>query len=410
MSPLQRARLLRRRRRARTRHPNCEPGARCIVHVEREAAAAASLVASMEAGWFHPAPVWSDAGTFDARPWRGLVHCLASGDPCQPNSVAGKRQGRRATTAGSSTSCSASSTSAGLIVSSARTCRGTSTGSSPPSSRHWSEWATALRAEYSQRPKSAPATDASAVPHGRRDDGRNASAERQQRGGQQRLLRDDNGDGAVADASHDHGRRGERGAEAGVWPDETRRRGPASGGACRSMADASDGQISEPGRRPEGRDGPRSAGEALADSSVSRPSERVPDPQGAGEGEGVQRQRRRHPTRDGGTVLADAERARDHKGANSTEHVTTNGTGRMHMDQLPNFVAHGFHPSPPDPATPDGPRSSQERRSLNPLFVEWLMGWPTGLSGFERRKRSCPAGCSSSVGCSLGSSRSGKRR
>jgi hypothetical protein len=21
---------------------------------------------------------------------------------------------------------------------------------------------------------------------------------------------------------------------------------------------------------------------------------------------------------------------------------------------------------------------------LNPLFVEWLMGWPTGLSGFER--------------------------
>jgi DNA (cytosine-5)-methyltransferase 1 len=67
--------------------------ARGICYVEREASAAASLVASMEAGWLHPAPVWSDAGTFDARPWRGLVHCVASGDPCQPNSVAGKGLG-----------------------------------------------------------------------------------------------------------------------------------------------------------------------------------------------------------------------------------------------------------------------------------------------------------------------------
>lgn len=69
------------------------PHARTICHVEREAAAAASLVASMEAGWFHPAPVWSDLTTFDARPWRGLVSIIASGDPCQDNSVAGKRAG-----------------------------------------------------------------------------------------------------------------------------------------------------------------------------------------------------------------------------------------------------------------------------------------------------------------------------
>ena len=66
---------------------------RGICYVEREAAAAASLVASMEAGWFHPAPVWSDLATFDGKPWRGLVHILASGDPCQDNSVAGKRAG-----------------------------------------------------------------------------------------------------------------------------------------------------------------------------------------------------------------------------------------------------------------------------------------------------------------------------
>ena len=66
---------------------------RGICYLEGEAAAAASLVASMEAGWFHPAPVWSDMRTFDARAWRGLVHILASGDPCQDNSVAGKRAG-----------------------------------------------------------------------------------------------------------------------------------------------------------------------------------------------------------------------------------------------------------------------------------------------------------------------------
>lgn len=73
-------------------HHRGEAG-RGVCYVEREAAAAASLVASMEAGWLHPAPVWSDMLTFDARPWRGAVHILASGDPCQDNSVAGKRAG-----------------------------------------------------------------------------------------------------------------------------------------------------------------------------------------------------------------------------------------------------------------------------------------------------------------------------
>lgn len=70
-----------------------EPGARAICYVEREAYAAACLVARMEDGWLHPAPVWSDLGTFDPEPWRGIVECVASGDPCQPNSVAGKRRG-----------------------------------------------------------------------------------------------------------------------------------------------------------------------------------------------------------------------------------------------------------------------------------------------------------------------------
>ncbi len=47
----------------------------------------------MEAGRLHPAAVWSDLRTFDAGAWRGAVDCVLSGDPCQPNSVAGKRGG-----------------------------------------------------------------------------------------------------------------------------------------------------------------------------------------------------------------------------------------------------------------------------------------------------------------------------
>jgi hypothetical protein len=36
----------------------------------------------------------------------------------------------------------------------------------------------------------------------------------------------------------------------------------------------------------------------------------------------------------------------------------------------------------------DGPNSNQPsvKRKLNPIFVEALMRWPTGLSGFERQE------------------------
>lgn len=68
--------------------------------------------------------------------------------------------------------------------------------------------------------------------------------------------------------------------------------------------------------------------------------------------------------------------ARDYKGANGVDHLE-NGTGRLHMDQLPNYVAHGSHCLRLAPETsPPGPPPSKTRRSLNPLFVEWLMGWP----------------------------------
>jgi len=68
-------------------------GFRTVCYIEREAYAASRLVALMEAGCLDAAPVWSDLGTFDGRPWRGKVDCIAGGLPCQPYSVAGKRIG-----------------------------------------------------------------------------------------------------------------------------------------------------------------------------------------------------------------------------------------------------------------------------------------------------------------------------
>lgn len=70
-------------------------GGRCraVVYVEREAYAAACLVARMEEKALDPAPVWSDVSTFDARAWRGAVDLVAGGSPCQDLSVAGKRAG-----------------------------------------------------------------------------------------------------------------------------------------------------------------------------------------------------------------------------------------------------------------------------------------------------------------------------
>lgn len=91
-----------------------------------------------------------------------------------------------------------------------------------------------------------------------------------------------------------------------------------------------------------------------------------------------------------------APAARDYKGANSAEHVTVNSKGSMHLDQLPNFVEHCFLlPSSPDHpilagamSSSDGPSSNQPsaKRKLNPIFVEALMRWPTGLSGFARQE------------------------
>jgi DNA (cytosine-5)-methyltransferase 1 len=62
-------------------------------YVEREAFAAAVLVARMEDAALDRAPLWDDIETFDGRAWRGRVDIVSAGFPCQPASVAGHRRG-----------------------------------------------------------------------------------------------------------------------------------------------------------------------------------------------------------------------------------------------------------------------------------------------------------------------------
>ncbi|MFN3748216.1 MAG: DNA cytosine methyltransferase [Sphingorhabdus sp.] len=70
-----------------------EPSYRTVCYVEREAHAAAALVARMADQALDQALIWDDLKTFDGRAWRGRIHILTAGYPCQPFSLAGKRRG-----------------------------------------------------------------------------------------------------------------------------------------------------------------------------------------------------------------------------------------------------------------------------------------------------------------------------
>jgi DNA (cytosine-5)-methyltransferase 1 len=67
---------------------------RCVGYIERQAYAVSTLVGRMEEEALDRAPVWDDVGTFDGKPWRGLVDLIAAGIPCQPWSSAGEQKGK----------------------------------------------------------------------------------------------------------------------------------------------------------------------------------------------------------------------------------------------------------------------------------------------------------------------------
>jgi DNA (cytosine-5)-methyltransferase 1 len=66
---------------------------RTVCFVERDAFAAAVIVARMEESALDRAPVWDDLATFRGEPWRGRVDLVSAGFPCQPVSFAGSRRG-----------------------------------------------------------------------------------------------------------------------------------------------------------------------------------------------------------------------------------------------------------------------------------------------------------------------------
>jgi len=68
---------------------------RTVVNVEIEAFCCANLAAKIEEGLMDDAPIYTDLKTFPAEIFRGKVHGIIGGYPCQPFSSAGKRKGEK---------------------------------------------------------------------------------------------------------------------------------------------------------------------------------------------------------------------------------------------------------------------------------------------------------------------------
>lgn len=66
---------------------------RTVVNVEIEAFCCANLGAKIEEGRMDNAPIYTDLKTFPAEIFRGKIHGITCGYPCQPFSSAGKRKG-----------------------------------------------------------------------------------------------------------------------------------------------------------------------------------------------------------------------------------------------------------------------------------------------------------------------------
>lgn len=234
--------------------------------------------------------------------------------------------------------------SAGLILSSERTSRGTRTDSLKPSSRHWKGWAIALRQEYSVRPRPVIPCDAS--------DCSSWPAPKTARGGW------------------------ERDQQGNVY---LTLEGTASAWAAPRTSDTNGAGLHGDG------------GMDLRTQTANWSSPKASDPEKAGPN---MRGSKGDVPLPGQAARWAAPAAQNHKG--SSEGSITRADGKSREDIL-SYQAEQFFRPPSSPDRPiaggsmsstDFPNSNQPsvKRKLNPIFVEALMRWPTGLSGFERQE------------------------
>lgn len=279
------------------------------------------------------------------------------------------------TIAGCSIAPSKSLMPAGLVISSARTCRGTRTDSSPLPSRHWNDWAAALRAEYSARPKPETpcgASDCSSWPSARVT--RGAYTYDQGDPNSPRPTLEGMAEQWMAPVADDTGTRSKRYGQGGMALSMQ-----ATNWAAPRTSDTNGAGLHGDG------------GIDLRTQAVQWAGPKASDPEKAGPN-----------MRDSkGDIPLPAQAAnwpaptvQDHKG--SSEGSITRQDGKSRADML-DYAAEQFFrpPSFPAPAIAAGSMSSTAspntnqhsvRRKLNPIFVEALMRWPTGLSGFERQE------------------------
>lgn len=294
---------------------------------------------------------------------RGVASWIASLAATRASQTASPGKGlAKPTTDGLPTTSCASSMSAGLPVYSGRTSQGTPTASLAYSSLHWNGWATALRLEYSQRRKSAPVTDGNGFSSwptadaGLRD-GYNTSPG--PAGARPTLMRS---------AKQWQTPRAIYGEHPGMI-DPSHLTGQAIGAqwGTPSVADTT-------GTR-ERRGGERSDELLLKGQAKAWGTPRASDGEKGGPNQSFGA---------GGTPLPSmaanwpSATASDWKGSGP---AMERSDGKMRGDRLDYAAERLF--SPQAQTIPDGRKSSETARTLNPLFVEWLMGWPTGLTDCE---------------------------
>lgn len=280
----------------------------------------------------------------------------------------------RTMTDGSSIMSSGSSKRCGLLVSSGRTSLGTWTDNSKLSSRHWSEWASALQLEYSQRERMPRPTtsvaDSSSWPTATAHDARRPGPDlKSTQGGN--LCR-----------------------EAAVWPTPVvldRPRSPETLAKCADFRKRNANQNTVP----------------LYLGEVARdwPTPMAGTPAQNGNNYAGNNDFSRRVMEIVSTWPTPA--ARDFKGSGP---AVTRKDGKTRMDMLDWKAERGFS-LPPDRPTPSGARSSDlrrislrlwlmsmsqppsslsrwvrkvTRRKLNPSFVDWMHGWPSEWTDCER--------------------------